>query len=500
MQHIKSIAIVGGGTSGWLTAAYLLKNLSTPVKIILIESTKIGPVGVGEGTQPYTSTFLRKCGFTPDQWMKNADATFKYGVEFSDWQTQKFFVDNDSLKTHVVSRNKLSHQYWVGKKIQDYFSWLPTYRLAQSNISPRLDEELDFVVGNENTPAEALHFNAFKIGESIKNLIIDKIVYHDSEITKVIESDQGIDRLILSNELEITSDLYIDCTGFKSMLLEETLKENHVYINDLLPCDRAVTIPTQYRDPPSECHPYTKSIAMSSGWRWAIPTFGRIGNGYVYSSKYISDSDAEQELRRSIGEFNEPAVHLKMKCGFKRKIAIKNVVAVGLSAGFVEPLEATGITFTTKIVEILCNFLNDFENNLNDNVRLNLNNFFTTMVHEIISFVFLHYKTSSKRDTEFWKNIDNITVPNWISNTESLFKSRPPNELRKFGIYDMFHSGQWFQLLASSKMYETVQTNLTDKETIYYEIHNEMLKTRTDLQINNYPNHYEYLEKIYKDH
>jgi tryptophan halogenase len=495
LDKINSIVIAGGGTSGWLTAAYLIKNLHHPVEITLVESTRLGPIGVGEGTQPYTTTFLKACGLQPKDWMPNSDASYKLGVEFVGWNDSPFFVDNDSIRTHDTGKG-LNHQAWLGKSSKEYFNWLPAYRLAKNNVSPKLTEHLDFVVGSNNS-AEAVHFNAIKISETLKNLVKNKIKYYDADILNVISNDVGIVALELSTKEKIKADLYIDCTGFKSLLLEQALDVKHISVEDLLPCDKAVAIPTQYTNPETECHPYTKSTAMTAGWRWTIPTFGRIGNGYVYSSNYISKEAAEKELRDAIQEYNAPAIHLNMKCGYKETIAVKNVIAVGLSAGFVEPLEATGITFTTKTVEILTHYLNSFENQFDSNVKTNINSYFVTMVKEIIAFVFLHYATANKRDTDFWKSFDNKSMPDWITQASSEFVPCPPTDLRKFGVYEMFHSGQWFQLFNACEQYKDNACELTTEELIYHKIHEAMLTTRTDLEIEKYPNHYTFLKECY---
>ena len=497
MGKIKTVVIVGGGTSGWLTAAYLSTNLIDPVEIILIESSKLGIIGVGEGTQPYTTTFLRKCGLDPADWMKEADATYKLGVELIGWQKMPYFVDNDSTVTHRVSRNNLSHQYWVGKPPEDYYNWLPAYQLARHNISPKISNDLDFVVGSDSISSEAVHFNAVKIGQTLKSKFQDHIIVKDCEIIEVLVNAQGIGGLVTNTGETISGSLYIDCTGFKSLLIEETLKINHVNITGILPCDKAVAIPTLYTDPEKECTPSTQAIAMSSGWRWRIPTFSRVGNGYVYSSKHLSEEDAETELRAAIGEFSNQAVHLDMRTGFKDKIAFKNVVAVGLSAGFVEPLEATGITFTTKTVEQLVQNLNLYENCLVEVAKNNLNSFFFDMVQEIISFIFLHYKTSTKRDTKFWKNVDDLLLTEHTRITAKHFVPSPPRMLFKQRFFEMFHSGQWFQVLNSADQYINIENKLSQEERCYYEIHKEMLTTRTNIQIEKYPNHYTFLKSQY---
>jgi len=499
MTKIQSIIIVGGGTSAWLTASYLIKNLTNPVKITLIESTKLGPIGVGEGTQPFTTTFLRKCGFEPRDWMPFSDATYKLGVEFVGWHNNSFFVDNDSVKTHNVGNVGLSHKLWVGENPSKYYDWLPAYTLAKNNVSPKVSENLDFVITNTNS-AEAVHFNAIKLGKTLRSLIKEKINYYDCEVIEIVKDKElGIKELKLSTGKSIFADMYIDCTGFKSLLLEKSLDIPHISINDLLPCDKAVAIPSQYCNPEKECHPYTKATAMTAGWRWTIPTFKRIGNGYVYSSLHISKEDAENELRNTIKEYSEPALHLDMKCGYKETIAVKNVIAVGLSAGFVEPLEATGITFTTKTVEMLVHYLNSFDGNLNDHVRTNLNSSFVAMVKEIISFVFLHYITSSKRDTDFWKKFDDISYPDFIKKIYSKFIPYPPNELTNYPFFEMFHSGQWFQILNACGQYSNLTCNLSPEEMICQNIHKEMLLVRTNLEIEKFPNHYKFLKNWYND-
>lgn len=494
-MKVNSIIIAGGGTSGWLTAAYLIKNLNFPVKITLVESTKLGPIGVGEGTQPYTTTFLKACGLQPKDWMPHCDATYKLGVEFVGWNKDNFFVDNDSIRTHDTGRG-LNHLAWVGKTINDYFDWLPAYRLAKRNVSPKLTEDLDFVVGSNNS-AEAVHFNAIKISNTLRNLIKDQIDYYDADIINVLYDGNNVTGLELSDGKTITADLYIDCTGFKSLLLEQTLKSQHVDVSSLLPCDKAVAIPTSYTDPEKECHPFTKASAMSAGWRWTIPTFQRIGNGYVYSSKFIEKEQAERELRDAIGEYTQPALHLDMKCGYKKEIAIANVLGVGLSAGFVEPLEATGITFTTKTVEIFVHYINNFGGDFNSTVKQNINKLFTDMVEEIVAFVFIHYLTSTKRDTPFWKAFDSIEIPSTIKDLLSDFLPTPPTDLRKYGKFEMFHSGQWFQIFNAGGKYKNNESNLTLEELTYNTIHQEMLTTRTSIEIEKFPNHYTFLKDWY---
>jgi tryptophan halogenase len=492
---INSICIVGGGTSGWLTACYIKKNLPE-IQLTLVESSQIGTIGVGEGTQPYTTKFLRDCGLQPSDWMKTSDATYKLGVEFIGWQNHPFFVDNDSVLTHTVSYNRLIHNYWVGKHPENYYNWLPAYRLAKANISPKYNKELDFVIGTSNQSSEAVHFNAFKIVDTLKKQVLDKITYHDSEVIDVKINDFGVEHIVLTDR-KIISDLYIDCTGFKSLLIEKYLKVQHRDINSLLPCDRAMAMPTYYNEPELECHPYTKATAMNSGWRWTIPTYGRIGNGYVYSSSFINQDQAELEFRTSLNDFKTDILHIKMRTGYKEKICYKNVIAVGLSGGFVEPLEATGITFTTKTVEMLVSYLKNSNFEFDDTVKNSINYMYESLFREILSFIHIHYKTNSKQDSEFWSYFNDVPMPEFIKEILRNFIPHPPEQLFKENNFSMFHSGQWFQVLNACGQYENVNSLIT--ETPYYDIHIETFRNKIDSIIKKFPNHYELLQKLYSD-
>ena len=497
-HNISSICVFGGGTSGWLTAAYLLAKIPKHIKIIVVESSTIGIIGVGEGTQPYTAQFLREAEIPEHLWMKNADATYKLGVEFEGWHDRNYFVDNDSFDVHMLAPDTLTHKFWSNKPAQEFVDWLPAYRIAKANRSPKLgSSKFDYSFGMMAPSWDAMHFNAYKIGESIKNYIKDRVTLYDVVIKKVEHNDEGVQHLVTENDEIIRADVYIDCTGFRSMLLEETLEEPHISIENLLPNDSAVAIPTQYIDPKAECHPYTKATTMKAGWRWTIPTYSRIGNGYVYSSKYITKDEAEQELREAIGEHSAEARHLKMKCGYKRQVAKNNVLAVGLSAGFVEPLEATGITFTTKAVEFFVDAISENNGIMNEQVRSTINQKFYMMFSEIVNFIWLHYHYSSRKDTTYWKDVTNRPIPDHVKGVQQEFVPTPPDFVFKDDTYSMFHSGQWFEMLHGSSAYNGV-INMTHKNyEDYAQIFVDNRSQLTDEIIKKFPNHWEYLNGVY---
>lgn len=497
MANIKKVIIFGGGTSGWLSAAYLVKNLRLPVEVTIIEDTTIGPIGVGEGTQPYTARFLYECGIEPNMWMKDSNASFKLGVELVGWNDTPYFVDNDTYQTHLISNDIYSSDYFINKPHSEFNLWHPSYQLAKENKCPKIPGEFDF---NFNLPEGnygAVHFAAFDIIKTIKKLIEDKITHVDTKIVKIEKDTKGITKLIDKDGIEHVADLYLDCTGFSSLLLEKTLEVPFISYSDYLPCDSAVAIPTQYTNPEEECFPYTRATTMTAGWRWTIPIFSRIGNGYVYSSKFISAADAEHELRSTIQEFDAPANHLKMKCGRHSKVVYKNVCAIGLSAGFVEPLEATGITFTTAVIRDVVNSLNARGNFLSS--LDGVNHSFYTMVTEILAFVWAHYHFSSRNDTAFWKSIRNQKIENLPEDAQRILTQHYPVPNRQLfsSPNSMFNKIHWFSVLHAAEAYNGLNIKLSNNQEKYAKYFLDTQTARIELAKKMFPNQYQYLKEWY---
>jgi len=499
INKVKNIIVFGGGTSGWLTAAYITKNLKFPCNVTLIESTEMGPIGVGEGTQPATAKFLYDCGIDPLTWMKPSQASFKLGVEFVGWTDKDYFVDNDFIENTVIAPDLFTIDYFMGKNKSEFIDWLPAYQLAKENKSPKL-AGLD--TNFAHTGARqfgAVHFSAYDIVAAIKDIVLDKISYANTKIVDIHSDDNGITGLTGEDGNTYTADLYIDCSGFNSLLLEKTLKVPFVSVNDILPCDKAVVLQTQYTDPVSECFPYTRATAMTAGWRFTIPVFTRIGNGYVYSSKHISSEDAEAELRASVNEYTAPAKHLNMKCGIHESVTSKNVIAVGLSAGFVEPLEATGITFTTKAVELLTDGLNATQGLWSNAVQREINKLYDEMFWEIIAFVWSHYQFSTKKDTPFWKDVHKENLDLLPPKVSAIINKFLPEPHRDFLISPLssFHTGQWFSVLNAGDVYKNNKQTLFGDIEKYAEFFIKNQSYRTELIKEMFPNHYEFLKEWY---
>lgn len=500
LKKIRKIIIFGGGTSGWLAAAFIVKNLQTPTQIHLIEDASLGPIGVGEGTQPLTARFLYQCGIDPKQWMNPSKAAFKYGVELIGWNDEPYFVDNDSIENTLIADNLFVHDYFIDKPYKEFAEWHPAYRMAKANKSPKYTDYYDVAFQMGYHSFGAVHFSAFDIIKTIKDLILDKITYTDTRITKVNKDENGITSLADDSNV-YTADLYVDCSGFSSVLLEKNLSVPFKSYNNWLLCDKAVAIPTEYTDPVSECYPYTKATAMNSGWRWTIPIYNRIGNGYVYSSKFTTPELAEDELRKSINEFKAPAKHLDMKCGVHNEIAVKNVCAAGLSAGFVEPLEATGITFTTSVVMSLVDSLNNSQNVWGNSQRNFVNKLFQEIIEETFAFVWAHYYFSSKSDTDFWRAIRTQKITDLPQPIQRILSNFLPKPMRFLNINpnSMFNVGQWVSVLHAGGAYQGTESLLSNEQIEYINYFLKVHSNRIDLAVDMFPNHYEYLKRWYND-
>lgn len=492
---IRKIVIFGGGTSGWLAAAFLSKNLNFTPSITLIEDSKTGPIGVGEGTQPATARFLSDCGIDPVQWMRPSNASFKYGVELTGWTEKPYFVDNDTFQTHVITDTCFSSHYFANKPHEEFLDWLPSYQLAKANKSPKLDGH-DFNTGIPQGNYGAVHFAAFDIVNTLKDILGDSITCIDTHIVSIEKSNNGITSLVGDDGTKYTADLFIDCTGFRSILMNELGVEFQSY-EQWLPCDRAVAMPTEYTDPATECFPYTKATTMNAGWRWTIPIYNRIGNGYVYSSNFISDDDAELELRHAIGEYDAKANRLKMRCGRMNEVFRDNVCAIGLSAGFVEPLEATGITFTTAVVRKLTNMLNQTAGTINRQLRGEVNQAFYEMVTEIFAFVWAHYHYSSKNDTPFWQDIRKQSYQSLPDDVKFFIdKQKNPHSAHMFMTKrSMFNTVQWFSVLHAGG--ECNNLNISPSDEAYAHYITETHRARIQIAKDNFPNQYHYLQRWY---
>ncbi|WP_394200170.1 tryptophan halogenase family protein [Shewanella waksmanii] len=422
---IKQVVIVGGGTAGWMSAASLIKYAQGKnLNITLIESTDIGTVGVGEATIPSIVQFNHQIGLDELNFIKATQATFKLGIQFEQWTTHKdaFFhpfsdyglaVNNIPFHHYL---NKLRHAN-IETELSDYsFSTV----LAQENRFAQPH-------ANPNTPladySYAYHFDAGLYANLLKQHATSQGVHHiDAKIEQVNCSTVTgfIESVTLTDGSQIKADLFVDCTGFKGILIEETLNTGYEDWSEWLLCDKAIAVQSQLVDSPA---PYTRAIAHANGWQWRIPLQHRMGNGYIYASQFEQDDVAMDNMLTNItGDPSNQPKHFQFKPGRRKQIWNKNCFAIGLSSGFLEPIESTSISLIQSAITKLLEFFPDSDFNQHDISEVNrLHN---AELEHIRDFIILHYKLSNRQDSEFWRYCQSMAIPETLAHKIALFESR----------------------------------------------------------------------------
>lgn len=419
-----SIVVLGGGSAGWMTAATLIRAFPDK-KITVIESENIPIIGVGESTLGQIRRWTHFIGLDEKSFFPHTNASIKMSIKFTD------FYKKDSGSFHypfggpISIENRNPYQDWHRKKyfypetkVTDFTECLFSASALYSNnkFSLNLDGKLDNF--NLNTDY-AYHFDAVQFSNWLReNYCLPKGVNHIVGTVKdIITNETGIEKLILENGKEITSDLFVDCTGFKSMLLGEALKEPFDSYSDMLPNNKAWATRVSYKNRSKELEGYTNCTARQNGWCWNIPLWSRLGTGYVYSDKFVSKKTALEEFkeylmsdRMTIPRTKEEVdsfeyKEIDMRVGIHKRTFVKNVVAIGLSAGFIEPLESNGLfsvhEFLFKLLDILQrDTINQFDRDMyNVSVR--------DLFDGFAKFVVLHYALSHRDDSEYWRAIQN---------------------------------------------------------------------------------------------
>jgi tryptophan halogenase len=406
---LRSIAILGGGTAGWMSALYLQKALNSAgdarISVELVESEDIGIIGVGEATVPTLKGTLPLMGIPEGEFLVRTNATFKNGIRFQDWK------EPGNAFMHPFEQPMLGDgfpigQHWVnvrnhGLNPRQYDrSIVVTPALSDAAVCPKQWSSLPF-----DAPLPyAYHLDAVKFAAYMRDLAtargIKRTVGTVADVS--LDDDGFISSLQTTEGATISADLFIDCSGFASHLIEKTLKDPFIAYDDLL-CDRAVAFQVPFTDPKHPIRPYTTSTAKSAGWIWEIDLFDRMGTGYVYSSAFISDEEAEEELCRHHGIDRSSVTprRLPMKVGRRANSWVKNCLSIGLSSGFIEPLESTGIYLIEAAVKLLIDHVG-YRRPVDSLVR-RYNDVMRATYDDIKDFIVLHYVASPRRDTPFWR-------------------------------------------------------------------------------------------------
>ncbi len=420
-KKIKNVVIVGGGTAGWITAALLVKVLGNVLNITLVESDKIGTIGVGEATIPPILHFNAAIGLDEKSFLKATQGTIKLGIEFEHWGKQG---DSYMHAFGGIGKNFPFcdfHHFWVKKKQQqeetNFWQYSLNYQAAKHNKFAKLNQ-----IPNTNLLGitYAYHFDAGLYAKHLR-LISEKMSVKRIEgtINSVQQSKENgfIDSVHLENGQLISGDLFIDCTGLSALLIEKTLSVGFEDYSHWLPCDRAMAIPTERIEP---LIPYTKAIAHANGWQWRIPLQHRTGNGLVYSSKHLSDEQAKKLLLENLDAkpLDDPRI-IAFKTGRRRKQWHRNVVAIGLSSGFFEPLESTNIhliqSAATRLLKCFPHQGIKSEDIEEFNRQAKIES------EQMRDFIILHYKLTQRDDSDFWRECRRMDVPKSLADKMALF-------------------------------------------------------------------------------
>ena len=468
---MKNIVILGGGTAGWMTANLLQKKWrQRGIQISVVESPDIGIIGVGEGSTPLLKEFFDSLEISESEWMPQCNATYKNGISFNDWSTvpgYESYFHPFPCSLDFATFGFLYKYTELRRKGADVLAHPNRFSLMAGLTERKLAP-----LPAENFPFHfqyGYHFDSVLIGKFLREKAKESGVSHiEATVEKVEqESDGSIKSLLLNTGQILSGDFFVDCSGFASILLQKTLKVPFVSFAENLFNDSAVAIPT---DIETEIPAETLSTALSNGWAWKIPLTNRFGNGYVFSSKYCSPDEAETELRSHLNilESDVEARHLKMKVGRVQETWAKNCVAVGLSQGFIEPLEATALQFVYSTIEQFSQALEEgnFSGKNRDefNARMNAN------FEGVRDYIVLHYKTNSRSDSQYW--IDNRENQKISDNLRAMIEcwyaiEDTQEALTRLNIGSYYSQRSWTCLLAGVGVFPK-QENLVipDKENV----------------------------------
>jgi len=449
-QAIKDIVIVGGGTAGWMTAAALSTMLNGRYNIRLVESDEIGIVGVGEATIPMIQRFNRVVGIDEAEFMRETMGTYKLGVEFVNWgRVGERYMHGFGRMGQDLATVPFE-QYWhkmrgLGKAAPlEEYSITRMAAKAGKFMPPRHD------VGNSplGDIAYAYHFDAGMYAKYLRKLAEARgVVRIEGKISRATqrEPDGFIDAVVLESGQRVEGELFIDCSGFRGLLIEQTLETGYEDWQHWLPADRALAVPCESV---STMTPFTRATAHKAGWQWRIPLQHRTGNGHVYCSRFISDDEAAATLLSNLDgrALDEPRM-IKFRTGMRKQAWNRNVVAIGLSSGFLEPIESTSIHLIQSNIARLVELFPDRRFSAVDRDEFNRQARFE--YERVRDFIILHYHLNQRTDSAYWQECANMAIPETLQAKMDLYRSRGKivrvdNEL--------FSEVGWLQVLEGQNM------------------------------------------------
>ncbi len=420
---IRTVLIVGGGTAGWMAAAVLSKALGKQVSIRLIESDEIGAIGVGEATIPQIHHINRFLGFDENDFIRNTQASFKLGIQFNNWTRP-----GDSY-LHAFGDIGMPlglipfHHYWLRARASGDKNSLWDYSINSAAAMQNRFARMERVGSSKLTGTRyAYHFDAGLYAQYLRRFAeAHGVQRSEGKIVDVaLDGESGFIKTVrLENGDEIGADFFIDCSGFRGLLIEGALKAGYEDWTHWLPCDRAVAVQCEHG---GVFRPYTQATAQQAGWQWRIPLQHRVGNGHVYCSQFMTDQEAKDILLRNIEgkPLADPRV-IRFTTGMRNRMWVKNCVALGLASGFMEPLESTSIHLIQSAISRVVSMFPDtrFDPALIE--EFNRQSRFE--FERIRDFLILHYHANGRDDSDFWKECRAMSVPDALNAKVDLFRT-----------------------------------------------------------------------------
>lgn len=458
-ETIKRVVIAGGGTAGWMAAALLSQTLGKRLNVKLIESDEIPTVGVGEATIPPLMTFHKMLDIDEREFLSEVNGTFKLGIEFENWREKGHkYIHSFGYAGKDCWACSFLH-FWLAGKAKgidyDYAAYCAELLAARAN---------KFAVLPNGRMNYAYHMDAGRYAAFLRRrsekLGVERVEGRIDHVNLNPANGQ-IDSLTLASGQNVEGDFFVDCTGFRALLIEKTLNAGYEDWSHWLPCDRALAVQTE---PVGEPIPYTRSIAHGAGWQWRIPLQNRVGNGLVYSSRYMDDEQAKQTLLSNLeGKPITDPKPIQFRTGTRRKHWVKNCLALGLSSGFLEPLESTSIHLVQRS---LIRFIQLFP--AGGIVQSDIDEFNSQNkleVERIRDFIILHYNVTLREDTPFWRYCKNMDIPDALRQRIDLFR----DSARVFKIEnELFGEESWIQVMLgqgiSPSAYHPMADVMTDRE------------------------------------
>ena len=464
------VVIVGGGTSGWMTAAALSQVLRGRYDITLVESDEIGTIGVGEATIPMIALFNTMLQIDEDEFMRETQASFKLGIEFVNWGRLGDRYMHGFGEIGQQNWTVDFHQYWLKQYLAGKAPELEKYSINNAACAQNkfMRPRMDMPKSPLSQIRYAFHFDATLYARYLRKYAEKRGVRRiEGRITDVQqrEADGHVRSVTLQSGQVVEGDLFIDCSGFRALLIEGALKTGYEDWSHWLPCDRAVAVPCASA---AELLPYTRATARQAGWQWRIPLQHRIGNGHVFASKFMGEDEATAILMGNLdgAPLAEPRA-LRFQTGRRKKCWNRNVVSIGLASGFVEPLESTSIHLVQMGIAHLLTYFP--ANGFDEAVTQQFNRMMQLEYEWVRDFIILHYKATERTDTAFWNYCREMEIPRSLQDRIDLF--RADGRVFRDGE-ELFSKPSWIQVLLGQRVrpasYHPLTDLLSEQEIAHY--------------------------------